>query len=269
MQWQNAIPTLLEPIIALPRLGLVTDVDGTISPIVDQPDDAQVTPRSRDLLQQLVQHLPLVAVISGRAADDVRARVGVEGVVYVGNHGLEWWVEGQIELAPGAQQFRPALAAALYEAQAAQLPGMLVEDKGATLSIHYRNTPDPQAAHETFTPIVQRIAAAHGLSLFQGRMVYELRPPVAINKGSAFAQLITRYGLEAAFYLGDDTTDADALQKARELRTAGACAALGLGVTAEETPQVVYDSADVLVPGVTGVESFLAWLLEARSASST
>jgi trehalose 6-phosphate phosphatase len=265
MHWQDARSTSLQRLLDAARPGVITDVDGTISPIVAHPDAAQVTPRSRDLLRDLHAHLALVAVISGRAVADVQARVNLPELVYVGNHGLEWWIDGQVQLAPEAAAHRPALEAALDAVRALQVPGMIVEDKGATLSVHYRQTSDPDTVAATFTPILQRIADERGLKLFQGRLVFEVRPPIQVNKGSAFSDLITYYHLDAAIYLGDDTTDVDALIMARRLRESGACYALGLGVTADETPPAVLDHADLLADGVQDVEAFLAWLLSASS----
>jgi trehalose-phosphatase len=100
-------------------------------------------------------------------------------------------------------------------------------------------------------------------------MVFELRPPIQSNKGTAFYHLVQQYRLDAAVYLGDDTTDADALRMARQLRQAGTCYALGLGVASDHTPSVVRDSADLMINGVQDVEAFLSWLLNACMASST
>jgi trehalose 6-phosphate phosphatase len=268
MHWQAAIDDTLNALVTQPRFGLVTDVDGTISPIVNEPDAAQVTPRNRELLQALQAELALVAVISGRGVADVRNRVGIPDLVYVGNHGLEWWIDGQIETAPAAQQYRPALDTALEAAKAKYVPGMLFEDKGATLSIHYRQTRNPDAVADMLTPVFEQIANQHGLKLFRGRMVFEIRPPVQVNKGSAFKQLIERYELGAAVYLGDDTTDTDALHMARQLREEGGCEAFGLGVLAEDAPPVVREAADFFLDGVADVEAFFAWVLKARQASS-
>jgi trehalose 6-phosphate phosphatase len=267
--WQSAISSTLQRLIDKPRLGLVTDVDGTISPIVTDPDAAQVTPRNRELLRSLQPYLALVAVISGRAVVDVRDRVNVPELIYVGNHGLEWWAGDHVEIAPEAQTYRPALEAALEEIRSGQIPGMRIEDKRATLSVHYRQAANPRAFEAAFSPTIRRIAAQHGLKLFQGRMVFELRPPLDINKGSAFFRLVQHYQLDAALYLGDDTTDADALDMARRLRQDGTCDALGLGVVSDDTPASVRDSADLLLAGVADVEAFLSWMLSARKASST
>jgi trehalose 6-phosphate phosphatase len=269
MHWTSATDTLLNTWLDHTRLGLVCDVDGTLSDIVDQPDAATVSPRHRDLLRQLGQRLPLVAFVSGRAVTDVRRMVDLPELVYVGNHGLEWWIDGQVQLSPEAAQYRPALKAAMAALEAHMVSGMMIEDKGATLSIHYRQTADPAATADALRPILEQIAAAHHIALFQGRMIYELRPPIDVNKGTAFRELVTRHTLDAALYLGDDTTDVDALRMAHELREAGTCYTLGLGVTADETPAAVLATADLLVSGVQDVASFLDWLLSALSASST
>jgi trehalose 6-phosphate phosphatase len=263
MHWSTS--PLLTNLVKHARLGLITDVDGTLSPIVDQPDAAQITPRCRALLRDLVHHLALVAVISGRAARDVQAMVDLPGVQVIGNHGLEWWHDGQVEIAPAATAYRPALEAAAAAVRARLVPGMLVEDKGATLSIHYRQTSDPAAAADRLAALLPAIASAHNLKVFRGNMIFELRPPVGIDKGSAFRRLIERHRLDAAVYLGDDTTDVDALRMARRLREDGACYALGLGVESDHMPPALRDQADLLLSGVQDVEAFLAWLLKASS----
>ncbi len=252
-----------------PRLGLVTDVDGTISPIVDQPDAAQVTPRAKTLLTALAGRLTLVAAVSGRAAADVQARVGLPGLVYVGNHGLERWADGRVEAVSEVAAYQDALHAALVALRALTMPGLFVEDKGVTLSVHYRQTAQPEQAAARLRPTVAAIANEAGLRLVEGRMVFELRPPLEVDKGSAFRSLVAQYALDGAVYLGDDTTDADALRAARSLRNSGACYALGLGVVSDDTPAVVAASADLLLDGIHDVEDFLAWLLSERMVSSS
>ena len=269
MNWQDATETLLKPLNNAQRLGVISDMDGTLSHIVSQPDQAAVTPRNRDLLHALHSQLALVAVVSGRAVIDVQARVGLPELVYVGNHGLERWVDNQVELTPEALQHRPAVEAALRDVREVAIDGMFVEDKGATFSIHYRNTANPLAIGEQYSPVMAEIAQRHGLRYFQGRMVFELRPPIEVDKGSALQALIESYTLDAAVFLGDDTTDVDALKMARKLREQGTCYAIGVGVASADMPSAVQDSADVMVSGVSGVESFLEWLLNAASASSS
>ncbi|MFN8564045.1 MAG: trehalose-phosphatase [Anaerolineae bacterium] len=266
--WQNdLLREWVERGRAGERVGLVTDVDGTISPIAPTPDAAQVPPRSRDLLRRLAGRLALVAAVSGRAADDLSARVGVPGLVYVGNHGLERLRDGESEALPEAIAARPALERVIAALRSRLLPGMILEDKGVTLSIHYRQSADPAAVEAAFAPLVEQISRENGLRYFRGKMIFEVRPAVEVNKGTAFARLIAEYALAAAMYIGDDVTDADALIMARSLRRAGTCFALGVGVESDDTPAVLQDNADVLVSGVSGVEALLDWLLSTLSAS--
>ncbi len=268
MHWQTS--PLLTELIRYMRLGLVTDVDGTISLLVDQPDAARLTPRSRELLAALRDHITLVAALSGRSARDLQTIVDLPGIQLIGNHGMEWWRDGQIEIAPAAAGYRPALEIAIEAVRAQQIPGVFVEDKGVTLAFHYRRAADPAAAAEWLAGLLAEIAGAHHLKLSQGNMIFELRPPVDINKGSAFRQLIETYHLDAAVYLGDDTTDLDALRMARQLRDGGVCWAVGLGVASDHTPPAMLTAADLMLSGVQEVETFLDWLLSnASRASST
>jgi trehalose 6-phosphate phosphatase len=267
--WQDAIPTLLQRLIDSNRPGLISDMDGTLSPIVPRPDDARPTERNLELLAALNDQLPLVALISGRSVLDLRQRVGLSQLTYVGNHGLEQWENGTIRTPPEVAQYRSAVKNAVRELEGRQVDGMQVEDKGVTLSLHYRRTSEPEQIAATFAPIIRDIAQQNGLRFFQGRMVFELRPPVEVNKGSAFRSLVETHALDAAVYLGDDTTDVDALRMARQLRKQGAAYTLGIGVESDDTPSDVQAEADLLVSGVSGVESFLDWLLSACSASRT
>ena len=268
MTWQQDNVTLLAGLAARRPLGLVSDLDGTLSQIAPTPEAASISPRAQALLSALDQRLALVALVSGRAAADLRARAGLP-LVYVGNHGLERWDGDRVHVRPEAAAYQPALQAALAELRPHLLPGMLLEDKAVTASLHYRQAADPDAVQRTLKPVVERIAAAHGLRMFEGRMIFELRPPVELDKGTAFRELVAEYRLAAAVFIGDDTTDADALRAARDLRQSGLCYAVAVGVEAPGTPDVVRDSADFLVPGVPGVEDFLDWLLAAVSASET
>jgi len=265
MKWQDAQETLLKQWLTYERCGLITDMDGTLSPIVPKPDDAYPTDKNRDLLRQLNEKIALVAAVSGRAADDLYKRIQLDELVYAGNHGLERWRDGKVVVAPDVQPYRPAIEKALFDVQQHLSEGMMVEDKGATLSIHYRNTADPQAEVERLEPIMQAIGDQHQLKIYQGRMIFEVRPPIEINKGTVFRDLIAEHQLDAAIFIGDDTTDADALKMAKKLREAGDCYAFGVGVWSDDVPSLVVESSDMLVAGVSGVEDFLAWMVESAS----
>ncbi len=268
MYWENKKNELAYA-VQTKGFGLITDVDGTISPIVDNPDAARVTPENLRLLKQLQKLLTLVAVISGRAAEDVAHRVGIPGVVYVGNHGMETWVEGKVSVSEKVEGYREILRDAAPEIQAKMVRGMRFEDKGATLSVHYRQADAPEEIGAELVPSMQAIADRFGLVLTQGRMVFEFRPPINVDKGTAFRELVNAYQLGAAFFIGDDTTDVHAFQVARQLRRSGRCQAYGLGVKSQGTPSTVLSESDFFVEDVVGVTSLLDWVLRTRMASST
>ena len=249
--------------------GLVCDIDGTLAPIVERPEEAAITARNRELLNALVQELPLVAVVSGRGAAALQDFVGIPGVVYAGNHGLDRWIDGKVRAAPGVAEHRPQLQQALDVLQALVEEGIEIEDKGATLTLHYRRHADPDGFAQRLAPTFAEIADRYGLTLGGGRRVFEFRPPLAVDKGTALRDLIAEHSLGAALFIGDDITDIAALEMARNLREAGECAAWGAAVQSEGAPAEVAATADFSVSEVSGVEDLLDWLLKAASASST
>lgn len=252
----------LKSVLGQRPCGLLTDIDGTISPIAPTPDAAYVTPIARQHLQRLAQRLDLVAAVSGRAAADAARMVGLPELIYIGNHGMEVWQHGVARPLPVAEPFAAAIATVLYDAQARiALPGVVWENKGVTASVHYRQTADPAAAHVQIGAVLDHVVGVHGLRLTQGQMVWEIRPPLAIDKGAAVRSLVREHHLQGAFFLGDDRTDADAFVVLRELRGAGLCETLAIGVLGPDTPPIVRDTADVLVDGVAGVEGILGQIV--------
>ncbi|MGH2581893.1 MAG: trehalose-phosphatase [Anaerolineales bacterium] len=266
--WREASEQLQEA-VAMPRFGLFSDLDGTLSPIVQRPEDAQIKARNKELLADLSKEVSLVALISGRRAASLQSRVGLPGIIYIGNHGFERWVDGTVEVMPEVENYLPALQKAKGELQNLEEPGAYVEDKGATLSFHYRQAAEPVAFARKGAAQIAAIAEKHGLVLFTGKMVFEVRPPLDVDKGSAFRALLHDNQLDSAIFLGDDISDLNAFRVARELREQKLCAAWGVGVQSEEAPDALAGTADFMASGVEDVESLLAWVLKARRASST
>ncbi|MEJ2185368.1 MAG: trehalose-phosphatase [Gemmatimonadota bacterium] len=204
------------------RMLVAVDFDGTLSPIVERPEDATILPAARSALWDLARRADtVVAVVSGRGLTDVRGRVGLDGLYYAGNHGLE--IEG-----PDLERVHPAAAAARprLEAMARQLSaelsaetGVQVEDKGLTLSVHYRRA--GTGAAERVRPVVYRVCDAPGLRVTEGKKVLEVRPAVDWDKGRATSYLLEVVVPPAtpALFIGDDRTDEDAF---RVLGEAGA-----------------------------------------------
>ena len=243
--------------------GLISDVDGTIAEIAPTAEAVKVTPGCKKHLRVLVKRLPLVAVISGRLTKVVRRLVGVDGVVYNGNHGLERWVKGKVEVRPEAQGYVEKTAAAIKELGPILLPlGVRFEDKGAGLVFHYRTLPHREEVREAILKEISRSSAARWFKVDQARTVIELRPPLEVSKGSVVRELIESYHLRAAVYMGDDVADIDAFDTIRTLSRGTMFRGLALGVVGEETPPEVAERADLLLRGVSEVEAFLSWLDE-------
>jgi trehalose 6-phosphate phosphatase len=212
------------------RAAVLLDVDGVLAPIVAVPHDAAVPEETQAELRRLHARYALVACISGRSGADARRVVGVDELVYVGEHGLE--------LAPDALAWSGRL-----QEFAATVDWEDVERKPLTVSFHYRRAGDEGEALTMLEAVATR-ARHEGLVARFGRKVLELRPPVGAHKGTAVAHLLAERGLERALYAGDDTTDLDAF---------AAVGALELGVrvavASAEGPAELREAADVVVGG--------------------
>lgn len=209
------------------RAALVLDVDGTLAPIVERPEDAKVPEATRAELERLADRYALVACISGRTGVDTARMVAVDGIVYVGGHGLE--------LVPEASGWSERLRAF---ARSVDWP---VEDKELTVSFHYRTADDENAARAELERIAERARAA-GLVARFGRKVLELRPPLEADKGTAIRRLLAERGLSRALYAGDDTTDLDAFRALAELEVG-----VRVAVASDEGPPELRAAADIVV----------------------
>ncbi len=244
-------------------LGLIFDVDGTIAEIAPTAEAVKVTPGCKKHLRSLVKRLPVAAAISGRLTEVLRRLVGVDGVVYYGNHGLERWFKGQVEIKPEAQGYVGKIAVAIKELGPILHPlGVVFEDKGAGLVFHYRTLPHREKVRETILEEISRSSAARSFNIDKARAVIELRPPIEITKGSVLKEVIESYHLGAAVYMGDDVSDIGAFDTMHALSRSPAFKGLALGVVGEETPPNVAERADLLLRGVGEVEAFLKWLDE-------
>ena len=235
--------------------GLITDVDGTISEIAPSPREARVSPLCREQLASLTGQLELVAAISGRPALEVREMIGIEGMVYIGNHGLERWQNGAVEFIEGVQEYPARVIAALEElGSLLAIDGLALENKGVALAIHYRHCPHRKRARQAILEKIATSAIASEFQTLEGRVVVELRPPLGVHKGTAVNALRESYRLRGGIYLGDDASDLDAF---RVMHQKGFSA---LGVIADETPDEVAREADFTLNGVDDVARFLRWL---------
>jgi trehalose-phosphatase len=239
-----------------PRSAILTDIDGTLAPIVDTPERAAVPERASELLARLSDRFGLVGCVSGRRAGEARRLVGVDGIAYAGNHGLELLLPGD-----EAPRLDPSLAgresdaakflAGLDAPELAAL-GLRPEDKGPIQALHWRGAPDERAA-EARAHEIAAAAGRSGLEPHWGRKVLEIRPVGGGGKDAAVAALLAADGVATAAYAGDDRTDLDAFRRLRGLRDEGELeTAICIGVSSPEAPPELAEESDLSVDGPAG-----------------
>jgi len=256
---------LLEPLRADPaRAAVLTDVDGTLAPIVERPEQAAVPERARELLEALNGRFGLVGCISGRRALEARRLVGVEGIAYAGNHGLELLAPGaaEPELDPAVvgQEHSAARFLAGLDPDELAAAGLRREDKGPIQTLHWRGAEDEQAAEARAHEIAAEAGRAR-LEPHWGRKVLELRPVGGGGKDAAVAALLAADGVTGAIYAGDDRTDLDAFRRLRELSGEGRLErVVCVGVLSPEAPPELVEESDITVDGPAGWLELLAEL---------
>jgi trehalose 6-phosphate phosphatase len=239
------------------RLLLFFDFDGTLAPIVDCPEDAEMPESTRAVLRAMAQRPDfLVSLISGRSIRDLAQRAGVMPVILAGNHGLEIhgpeldWTE------PEAMKLRPALLALQGELRARLFPieGVEIENKNLSTSVHFRRS--PQARGAVFRAL-DEFADPKLFRVREGKMVAEILPRVEADKGTAVRWIRARRAAEGDLTLcaGDDTTDEDLF----------AAAGGGVAVRVENSPST---AADYFVNGTDELRGFLIWLLEIKEPAA-
>jgi trehalose 6-phosphate phosphatase len=249
------------------RSAILTDVDGTLAPIVERASEAAVPAAAREVLAALSERYALVGCISGRRAEDARRLVGLDSLAYAGNHGLEL-------LMPGGEALQPDPSVAGREDEAAAFlasidgarltaAGLRQEDKGPIQALHWRGSSDEAAAESRAHEIANEAGHA-GLEPRWGRKVLELRPLGGGGKDGAVASLLADHRLDRATYAGDDRTDLDAFRRLRELEEEGQLsAAVCVGVLSPEGPPELAEECSLTVEGLEGWLAILAWLAEA------
>jgi trehalose 6-phosphate phosphatase len=198
---------------------LALDFDGTLAPIVQRPEDARPLPGAVAAIERLRRDSRTrVAIVSGRGLEDARARVGVPDLYYAGNHGLEIEGPGVRREHAEALSARPALerCAERMRARLGHVEGVQVEDKGLTLSIHFRRVADPAVGESAAREAVAACAGEPLVRVTSGKMVVEVRPAVDWHKGRATEFLIETLLGDAhdapVLFIGDDRTDEDAFR---------------------------------------------------------
>jgi trehalose 6-phosphate phosphatase len=252
--------------LSLAPAAVLTDLDGTLAPIVRDPSTVRLADGAADALASLARRIAVVGVVTGRTATDARRLVGLRQLLVAGNHGVEWLEPGSDEpvAAPHLADVPGVLQLLLAHVPA--LPGIRIDDKGLSATVHYRNTPDPAAAREAVLAalsgaLADGVGAQTGIELREGRMSVELRPAQAGDKGTAVATVAERFGLRGLVVLGDDLTDLDMFRQAARLRDQGQLQAAIVAVAGDgEVPAQVAAAADATLDGPAAVVRLLSEL---------
>ncbi len=229
--------------------GLFSDFDGTLSPIVPDPAAARPLPGAAEALHRLATRLAEVAVVSGRPAGFLAghfAPIEGERLELFGLHGLERWGPGGVEPVEAARPFVEVVAGVRARALEAGIPGLVVEDKVLSLTLHWRRARDPEGTGAAASALALELAAGAGLEVRPGKASVELVPPLGIDKGTVVRERGRR--LAAVVFLGDDRGDLRAFDALDELERAGAGVAR-VGVAGAEAPPELLERADLVLSG--------------------
>jgi trehalose 6-phosphate phosphatase len=237
------------------------DFDGTLSPIVADPDAARAHPGAPAALARLAPLVNAIVIITGRPAARAVEYGGfaqVEGLVVLGQYGAERWESGTLrspEPSPGVAEARVKLPDMLTAAGAPD--GTSIEDKGNALAVHTRRAAEPQVALDRLRSLVAALAERTGLTVEPGRYVLELRPP-GMDKGGALRAFVAERSATAVLYGGDDLGDLAAFDAVEEMRGQGIAGVTVCSSSDEVT--ALAERADVVVDGPAGIVALLTEL---------
>ena len=239
-----------------PLTFLFFDYDGTLTPIMATPELAKIPPAVRNSLKKLKKNPKFkLAIISGRSLADVKKMAGIKGIVYAGNHGLE--------IEDGANLFHPgggtSSTSGVEEATSklkkalADIKGVIIEDKGCTLSVHFRlvNPAKRILVKRIFSRIVAPYVISRRLRSSAGKMVLEVRPGIEWDKGKAVLYLLKGYKSALPIYIGDDITDEDAFKAIKEK-----------GISIFVGPSKIRSKANYFLKNTRDVKKFIARILK-------
>jgi len=239
---------------------LLLDYDGTLTPIVERPELAILSPDMKELLKRVSRHYTL-GIISGRSLADVKGLVGLEGIYYAGNHGFEISGPGVKLIKPEAERVRPILVKLCEELREklGNIEGAIVEDKGSTASVHYRLVAEEEFEHlkNIFKEAVGPHIDSGAVKVTQGKKVFEIRPNVEWDKGKAvlwISGVVDPKGELKPIYVGDDRTDEDAFLALKEK-----------GVTILVSEGLIKSNAKYFVKNVDEVKTFLERLINLQT----
>jgi trehalose 6-phosphate phosphatase len=234
--------------------GIFSDLDGTLSKIAPSPGDARIGGDIKRLLERLQAAYKLVAIVTGRDSCNAAGMVGLNNLIYVGNHGLEVYDGYCCEIAPDASKYLEIAERATRELVSSEvlagINGLQVEGKRFGVAVHYRKASDKEIAKKCVESIAKPLAARYGFRIAHGKNVIELKPKTGCNKGTAVRELSEKHHLENVLYFGDDTTDIDAFVELRKMREEAPVKTLSVAVYSSEVDRQVVEKADFTIAGI-------------------
>jgi trehalose 6-phosphate phosphatase len=255
LAWAAAVPG---------TTGIFSDFDGTLSAIVRVPEDARPVAGAVGALVRLAEQFAVVAVVSGRPVSFLVAQLGLKGpgrLHAYGLHGVEHSTGAEVDLAPGAADWRSAVAGVTTRRAELEAVGVSVEDKTHGVTLHWRRATDPAAAEAAAMAAVDG-AAATGLIPRPGKASVELVPPVGVDKGTVVLDWVRREGLRRVVFLGDDVSDVLAFDAIDTAVAEAGLQGLKLGVAGHEAPSLLVERADILL---ASPEEAAGWLSQLAS----
>jgi len=245
------------------EVALCLDFDGTLAPIVANPELARPLPGLVEILSQLSARFAAVALVSGRPAAYLFKYAGADGVRYLGQYGLEEIRNGRVAVDSRLKAARPSVVAAAQDLRASAAvrdSGAYLEDKEFAVAVHTRRIAEPERWASSIDEAARDIAARRGLEVIPGRLVWELRPAVHDDKGDAVRRVVSDSGARSLVVVGDDLGDLPAFAAATRLAGEGLYV-LRVAVRSDEAPAPLLEQADHVVDGPSGVRDFLDLLI--------
>ena len=269
--------TVLDTVLAQRPLGIILDIDGTLSPIAPTPDSAYLYPGVQSLLEQVRDLSPdiHIAIMTGRGIADGARIVNVDNITYIGTHGLEW-SEGlpsthPVQIVPEATPYiEPGKALLDFaEQHLAEFPGVIVQRKNVGGTLHYRGASDHEHTRERLLALMKEPTHRAGMRLGEGKMVVEILAPLTIDKGQGLRRYALQHNLRGIIFAGDDRTDIDAVEEAIRMRQEHPeqYATCTIAVQHHDTLLTLLEQADVIVQGVEGMSELLRSIVEKLTAS--
>ena len=248
------------------KTAVITDIDGTISKIVLDPYEATISQIMRATLKKLVNKFQLVGIITGRNVRNAEEMLEVEGLLYIGSHGLEYLKDDEIYIEPEVEEYLPLIQKVAQNIQTEEelcnIKNILFQEKGLCFTVHYRKCEDPEGTRRKILDAINELEGLEKFKITEGRKVVEIRPKIGHDKGTILEKLLFENALGKIIYLGDDVTDVDAFNKLKELKEESKVNGVGIVVVSEEVPDYVKENASFYVNGVEEVQRFFNWLLE-------